>query len=73
MQVNSIQAPQLTCEFCAGSHMSSECQVGNTFASASLSSEQVNYFAGNQRQLNNPYSNTYNPSSRNHSNLSWGN
>ena len=53
--------------------MSSECQVGNTFASSSSSSEQVNYLARNQRQPNNPYSNTYNPGWRNHPNLAWGN
>ena len=73
MHVNSIQAPQLTCEFCAGNHVSSECQVGNTFASSSSSTEQVKYLAGNQRQPNNPYSNTYNPRWRNHPNLAWGN
>ena len=70
LSVNAINtSTNFGCEFCAGPHPSSECTIGNPFASA----EQVNQVGEINRQRNNPYSNTYNPGWRNHPNFSWSN
>ena len=67
----NIQTQPQVCELCGGNHTSVNCQVGSPFAPSST--EQAHYVSNFQRQQNNPYSNTYNPSWRNHLNLSWNN
>ncbi|XP_048228995.1 uncharacterized protein LOC125369808 [Ricinus communis] len=75
----SVQAAQISCEFCSGPHYGANCNAGGMFASSSTSSkvsadhEQVNYMRSAPGQQNNPYSSTYNPGWRNHSNFSWRN
>ncbi|KAI3819085.1 hypothetical protein L1987_12908 [Smallanthus sonchifolius] len=54
------------CELCGGAHPTSACQVGDQGAH-----EQVDFMSNQNRPQNNPYSNTYNPGWRNHSNFSW--
>ncbi|XP_056162170.1 uncharacterized protein LOC115663395 [Syzygium oleosum] len=66
--VLKIQGP--TCEFCNGSHASTECRVGNPFTHPPENTNFVGNFSG---LPNNPYSNTYNPGWRNHPNFSWSN
>jgi len=41
LTVNAIQTSSLVCEFCSGSHQSSECQADNPFAQAQM--EQAQY------------------------------
>ncbi|XP_015382977.2 uncharacterized protein LOC107175761 [Citrus sinensis] len=67
----NIQTQPQVCELCGGNHTSVNCQVGSPFAPSST--EQAHYVSNFQRKQNNPYSNTYNPSWRNHPNLSWNN
>ena len=69
LKVSAIQTQ--VCELCGGNYTSVNCQVGSHFASSSA--EQAHYVSNFQRQQNNPYSNTYNPSWRNHTNLSSNN
>ncbi|XP_048228978.1 uncharacterized protein LOC125369805 [Ricinus communis] len=62
-----------------GPHYDANCNAGGIFASSSTSSnvfadhEQDNYMRNAPEQQNNPYSSTYNPGWRNHSNFSWRN
>ncbi|KAJ8752916.1 hypothetical protein K2173_008651 [Erythroxylum novogranatense] len=59
------------CEHCGGdSPASSECQVENP---STQESEEAHYVGNYNRQLGDPYSNTYNPGWRNHLNFSWRN
>ncbi|XP_056169335.1 uncharacterized protein LOC130138641 [Syzygium oleosum] len=67
--VLKIQGP--TCEFCNGSHASTECQVGNPFTHPPENTNFVGNFS--RPPQNNPYSNTYNPRWQNHPNFSWSN
>ncbi|XP_021831504.1 uncharacterized protein LOC110771504 [Prunus avium] len=70
LSVNAINTnTNFGCDFCAGPHPSSDCTTGNPFTSV----EQVNQVGEFNRQINNPYSNTYNPGWRNHPNFSWSN
>ena len=57
LTVNAIQTSSLVCEFCSGSHQSSECQADNPFAQAQM--EQAQYMGNYTRQQNNPYSNRF--------------
>ncbi|XP_031288154.1 uncharacterized protein LOC116146838 [Pistacia vera] len=69
LKVNTIETHSLTCEFCAGNHLSRGCQVGNPFAPP----QQANYVNNFQGKQQNPYSNTYTPAWQNHPNFSWSN
>ncbi|KAL5570177.1 hypothetical protein UlMin_026752 [Ulmus minor] len=68
LNVSSIS--NVVCDLCAGNHSNMECQFGGQ--TQENSSEQVNYVANNQRQLN-PNSNYYNQGWRNLPNFSWSN
>ncbi|KAJ9187257.1 hypothetical protein P3X46_002735 [Hevea brasiliensis] len=72
MQDNAIGISNQRCDSYRGGYMTSEC---NNFNESST--EQMNYVNNggnfNQRQLNNPYSNTYNLGWKNHPNFSWSN
>ncbi|KAG9449988.1 hypothetical protein H6P81_009953 [Aristolochia fimbriata] len=57
------------CGICGGGHADYECE-GNVYA-LNFTPEQAN-FVRNSRRMD-PYSNTYNPSWRNHPNFSWNN
>ena len=58
---NVISKPVLSCDWCAGAHMSSDCQQV----------EQAQFVSNLNKQQNNPYSNNYNPGWRNHPNFRW--
>ena len=66
-QVSAIQTP---CELCGQvGHFATNCFIGGD-----TMGEQVKFIGAQQgRGGNNPYSNTYNPGWRNHSNFSWSN
>ncbi|KAJ9170187.1 hypothetical protein P3X46_018314 [Hevea brasiliensis] len=72
MQANAVGTNSQLEDSYGGGYMSSEYSNFNE-----PSSEQMNYVNNggkfNQRQPNNPYSNTYNPGWRNHPNFSWSN
>jgi len=71
MNVNAVNSSALSpCEICGSiEHISLNCQVGGPF---SQDPGEVNYVKNfNQRSTNDPYSNTYNPVWKNHSNLSY--
>ncbi len=72
MQANAIGMNNQHYDSYGEGYMTSECNNFNK-----LSTEQMNYVNNrgnfNQRQLNNPYSNTYNPGWSNHPNFSWSN
>ncbi|KAJ9159719.1 hypothetical protein P3X46_025198 [Hevea brasiliensis] len=72
MQANAVGTNSQPEDSYGGGYMSSEYSNFNE-----PSSEQMNYVNNggnfNQRQPNNPYSNTYNPGWRNHPNFSWSN
>ncbi|KAL5782063.1 hypothetical protein ACOSP7_007092 [Xanthoceras sorbifolium] len=70
LTVNSVQ-PVMSCDLCLGPYASTDCQVGNPFASRT--SDQVNYVQNFNRQRNNPYFATYNSGWKNHSNFSLSN
>ena len=58
---NVISNPALSCDWCGGAHLSSDCQQV----------EQAQFISNMNRQQNNPYSNNYNPGWRNHPNFNW--
>ena len=61
-EVNSVHIPTPCCVYCRANHENKSC----------LSMvEQANYMGNFNRQQWNPNSNTYHPSSRNHSNFSY--
>ena len=68
--INVVQSMQV-CDLCGGPHQSVDCQVGNPFAPSST--QHANYVLNCSRQHNNLYSNTYNPSWKNHLNFSLNN
>ncbi|XP_056169324.1 uncharacterized protein LOC115665665 [Syzygium oleosum] len=70
MSVSGMKIQNMTCDFCDGGHVSTECQVGNTFAQ---SNENANFVGNFNRSQNNPYSNTCNSGWRNYPNFSWNN
>lgn len=57
-QVQSVQV--VSCEICGGPHFAMYC------VATMQQIEEVNFL-----KQNNPYSNTYNPRGKNHSNFSW--
>ncbi|KAK8510799.1 hypothetical protein V6N12_009641 [Hibiscus sabdariffa] len=58
------EAKALSCVHCKGNHNATDCPVMH---------EQASYLGNFNRNLNNPYSNTYNPGWRQHPNFSWNN
>ncbi|KAK8698068.1 hypothetical protein V6N13_114199 [Hibiscus sabdariffa] len=58
------EAKALSCVHCEGNHHATNCPVMH---------EQASYVGNFNRNLNNPYLNTYNPGWRQHPNFSWGN
>ncbi|XP_017976459.1 PREDICTED: uncharacterized protein LOC108661974 [Theobroma cacao] len=62
LSVNVIRNSFMTCEFCGEGHSNDNYPIYSESCQ----------FVGNTQQ-NNPYSNTYNPSWRNHPNFSWNN
>ncbi|KAK8681659.1 hypothetical protein V6N13_054061 [Hibiscus sabdariffa] len=58
------EAKALSCIHCEGNHHATDCTVMH---------EQASYLGNYNRNLNNPYSNTYNPGWRQHPNFSWNN
>ena len=60
----ALQPSQVACVYCGGEHPYSQC---------SANPESVNYVNNFNRgsNINNPYSNTYNPGWRQHPNFSW--
>ncbi|KAL4291117.1 hypothetical protein GQ457_14G020990 [Hibiscus cannabinus] len=58
------EAKALSCNHCEGNHHATDCP---------LMHEQASYLGNYNRNSNNPYSNTYNPGWRQHSNFSWNN
>ncbi|KAJ9177075.1 hypothetical protein P3X46_012327 [Hevea brasiliensis] len=72
MQANAVSTNSQHEDSYRGGYINSEYNNFNE-----PSSEQMNYVNNegnfNQRQPNNPYSNTYNPRWRNHPNFSWSN
>ncbi|KAL4367015.1 hypothetical protein GQ457_05G018460 [Hibiscus cannabinus] len=58
------EAKALSCVHCEGNHHATDCPVMH---------EQASYVGNFNRNLNNPYLNTYNPGWRQHPNFSWGN
>jgi hypothetical protein len=66
--VSHIPPPQEVCSFCSNpSHQAKDCSVIGQFSE--VPHEQVN--AAISRPVNDPYSHSYNPGWRNHSNFSW--
>ena len=68
VNVNTVSILSFSCELCQGGHPTIECQMMQ-----GMTKEGVNYvdnFKGPQNQV---YDNTYNPSWRNHPNISWNN
>ncbi|KAL5575372.1 hypothetical protein UlMin_017071 [Ulmus minor] len=69
-KLNVALVSNVSCENCVGNHASLECQFGGQYQENS--SEQVNYMANNQRQIN-LNSNYYNQGWKSHLNFSWSN
>ncbi|KAK4280836.1 hypothetical protein QN277_012406 [Acacia crassicarpa] len=66
-QVLSITSqPHLLCDFCKGEHANGDCEASSTGETA-----KVNYISNPPRNQFNPYSNTYNPGWKSHSNFSY--
>ena len=66
--IASLETQGVSCEFCGGNHVSTDCQVSNPHAS---SFEHANFVSNfNRGSQTNSYSNTYNLGWRNHPNLS---
>jgi len=71
MDVNAVNSSAPSpCEiFCSIEHVTLNCQVGSLF---SQGPSEVNYVQNfNPRSTNDPYSSTYNPGWKNHSNFSY--
>ncbi|XP_017984308.1 PREDICTED: uncharacterized protein LOC108663603 [Theobroma cacao] len=64
MGVHVVQNSFVVCEMCGDGPLNDQCPYNF---------ESVQFVGNFNRQLNNPYSNTYNPSWRNHPNFSWNN
>lgn len=62
-KANMSQVQALNCEFCGGEHENRRCSLGGVCEEA-----QFSIF-----QKKNPYSNTYNPGWKDHSNFRWSN
>ncbi|XP_022872320.1 uncharacterized protein LOC111391352 [Olea europaea var. sylvestris] len=68
--VNMVHQSPPACEGCGADHASTRCPLASTHFNQF---EEVSYAQNFQRQQNNPFSNTYNPSWKNHPNFSWSN
>ncbi|KAE8726736.1 hypothetical protein F3Y22_tig00006396pilonHSYRG00002 [Hibiscus syriacus] len=64
LEVKEVKATNSACLLCHDNHHESECPTNQ---------ESTNYVGNYNRGNNNPYSNTYNPGWRQHSNFSWEN
>ncbi|XP_022871446.1 uncharacterized protein LOC111390615 [Olea europaea var. sylvestris] len=64
---NAVQTKRASCEECGADHSTVNCPI------LIQGTEHVDFIQGGQRQQNNPYSDTYNPSWRKHPNFSWSN
>ncbi|XP_075515848.1 uncharacterized protein LOC142550655 [Primulina tabacum] len=72
MNVNgtAMRLQEIFCEKCGGEHYFKDCQDSGPFY---VNEEApVNYVEIQNRPRNDPYSNTYNPGWRQHTNFSWG-
>ena len=65
MNVNAISTLSFSCELCQGGHPTIECPMMQ-----GMTTEGVNYVGNFKGPQNQVYGNTYNPSLRNHPNLS---
>ncbi|XP_075507472.1 uncharacterized protein LOC142544295 [Primulina tabacum] len=61
---------EIFCEKCGGEHFVKDCQDDNPFYVQNEA--PVNQVGVHNRPRNDPFSNTYNPGLRQHSNFSWG-
>ena len=73
LSMNSGQTASVLCIWGQGPHPSEPCQVGNAMKTESMPMDQANFVGNFNRQQNNPYSDSYNPSWKNHPNFSWNN
>ncbi|XP_022849934.1 uncharacterized protein LOC111372029 [Olea europaea var. sylvestris] len=64
---NVVQAKRASCKECGADHSTVNCPI------RIQGTEHIDFIQGGQRQQNNPYSDTYNPSWRKHPNFSWSN
>ena len=64
----TVQVSFLSCYFCNGPHLTTECQKGNPCGQISV--EQAQYLSKFPQPQFNPYSNSFNSRWRNHLNLS---
>ncbi|KAL5544977.1 hypothetical protein UlMin_008761 [Ulmus minor] len=63
----------ISCVFCGGGHIYDDCPNNPILVNYVGNYNARNYNSGNYNRGNNPYSNTYNPSWRQHPNFSWSN
>ena len=68
VNVNVVSTLASSCELCQGVHPTIECQMMQ-----GMSTKTVNYMGNFKGPQNQVYGNFYNPSWRNHPNLSWSN
>ena len=68
VNVNAVSTLSSSCELYQGGHPTIECQLMQ-----GMSMEGVNYMGNFKGPQNQVYGNTYDPSWRNHPNLSWSN
>ncbi|XP_052179914.1 uncharacterized protein LOC127793168 [Diospyros lotus] len=74
--VNMVQGSLSVCVTCGTTHQSSECPLiimDSSFTEQAAYAQNFPCQQNFQRPLNNPFSQTYNPSWRNHPNFSYGN
>ncbi|XP_075500045.1 uncharacterized protein LOC142538615 [Primulina tabacum] len=70
MSGSAMRLQEIFCDKCGGEHDVQDCQDGNPFYV--LEGAPVKQVGFQNRPRNDPYSNTYNPGWRNHTNFSWG-
>ncbi|XP_073120441.1 uncharacterized protein [Henckelia pumila] len=61
---------EVWCEKCGVEHFTKDCQTGNP--SYQPEGGMVNHVGNQNRPMNDPFSNTYNPGWKQHPNFSWG-
>ncbi|XP_022040095.1 uncharacterized protein LOC110942629 [Helianthus annuus] len=66
-QAQNVSQVQSLCELCGVSYELGTCEQGVMFTGH----EKVDYLGNQIKPRNNPYSNTYNPGWRNHTNCGW--
>ncbi|XP_073121533.1 uncharacterized protein [Henckelia pumila] len=67
---SAMRIQEVWCEKCGAEHFTKDCQTGNP--SYQPDGGMVNHVGNQNRPRNDPFSNTYNPGWRQHSNFSWG-